>query len=86
MATWLVSKCTTPGRREQYVRKIQEYLDLDVFGKCGLRKLPKSDSDDEKQLDVYRKLLRPYYFYFSFENMSTNSIRNFDGVLDIIDH
>ena len=41
---------------------------MDVFGKCGLKKLPKTDSDDEKQLDVYRKLLRPYFFYFSFEN------------------
>ena len=66
-ATQLVSKCNTPGHREDIVKKLKEEIDIDVFGRCGLKPLPKSEKDD-KHLNVYRKLLRTYYFYLSFEN------------------
>lgn len=65
MATWLVSKCQTPGRREKIVEKLKDLIDLKVFGKCGLKPLlPRTQS----KVETYRGLLQPYFFYLSFEN------------------
>merc|ERR1712226_538722 len=67
VAVWLVSKCPTPGHRGEYVKRLKEYIDIDKFGRCGNKPLEKSKTDD-KNLGIYKKLLRSYYFYLSFEN------------------
>ena len=62
MATWLVSKCHTSGQREKYVSELQKHVDIEVFGRCGLKPiLPRSKA-------AYHNLLPPYFFYLSFEN------------------
>ena len=66
LASWLVSKCVTPGKREIFVNELQKWMRVDTFGKCGQRISPRKDSDSN--VEVYRKLLRPYFFYLSFEN------------------
>lgn len=70
MAAWLASKCETAGRREEYIKELQKYIDIDVFGRCGKRPLPRSIeglSGPDALLLTYRNLLKPYYFYMSFE-------------------
>ena len=39
MVTWLVSKCETPGGGEKYVEELGKYVDVDIFGSCGLKPL-----------------------------------------------
>ena len=70
MAAWLASKCETAGRREGYIKELQKYIDIDVFGRCGKRPLPRSiegQSGPDAIVLTYRNLLGPYYFYMSFE-------------------
>ena len=69
-AAWLASKCETAGRREEYIKELQKYIDIDVFGRCGKRPLPRSIeglSGPDAIVLTYRNLLKPYYFYMSFE-------------------
>ncbi|RUS78860.1 hypothetical protein EGW08_013402 [Elysia chlorotica] len=58
---WFVSNCNTPSRRMDYVRQMQPYIDVDIYGACGTpcpRFQPQCESD----------LLDRYKFYLSFEN------------------
>ncbi len=32
---WVVSNCHTHSRREDYVKIMQKYIDVDVYGACG---------------------------------------------------
>ena len=70
MAAWLVSKCETPGKREIFVKELRKYLlGVKVFGRCGKMSIFPKDSG---KLETYKKLLRPYFFYLSFENTRCN--------------
>ena len=60
-AAWLASNCHTHSEREQYVRELQKYFPVDVYGKCGSKKCP-----DKKKCHEY--LAKNYMFYLSFEN------------------
>ena len=44
--------------RELYIRELQKYMDIDVYGKCGTRF---EDDDDPRYKDEY-------FFYLAFEN------------------
>lgn len=57
-AVWLVSHCHTPSRRENYVKTLQKYVSVDIYGGCGL----KEPEDLENHLNMN------YKFYLSFEN------------------
>ena len=60
---WLVSNCNTQSRRRQYVQQLQNYIDVDVYGRCGTHECPRS-----KESECLRLLSTTYYFYLSFEN------------------
>ena len=60
---WFVSSCNTQSRRHQYVQQLQNYIDVDVYGRCGTRECPRS-----KESECLRLLSTTYYFYLSFEN------------------
>ncbi|GAB6032333.1 Alpha-(1,3)-fucosyltransferase 9 [Chamberlinius hualienensis] len=64
LAAWYVSHCTTEGHREKYVKELQKYVEIDVYGKCGTHHCepPRSPECD-------RKLQSTYKFYMSFENI-----------------
>ena len=63
LAAWFVSNCRTSSRREQYVREMQKYTDVHIYG-CGPHKCPKSKGEY-----CYSELLKnDYKFYLSFEN------------------
>ena len=63
MAAWFVSHCSVPSRREELVKALQVYIDIDIYGSCGPLKCGvKMDKDCDKMLSS------DYKFYLSFEN------------------
>ena len=64
---WFVSHCETQSRREDYVRELQKYIDVDIYGTCGNltcadKVLGRGGACDMDLLD------RNYKFYLSFES------------------
>jgi hypothetical protein len=60
---WIVSNCETDSRREDYVKKLRKYIDVDIYGKCGDFEC----SEDNGSL-CYEMIAKNYKFYLSFEN------------------
>ena len=54
---WIVSHCLTQSKREVFVREMQKYVAVDIYGMCGQR----FSSDVET-------LVKEYKFFLSFEN------------------
>lgn len=69
MVAWFVSNCKTHSRRENYVKELQKYIDVDIYGKCGPLKCPRGD-----EAACNDKLRRDYKFYLSFENRYLHSL------------
>ena len=62
MAAWFVSHCRPPSKRDRFAEKLQKYLPVDIYGRCGPLKCSKKGDD------CYKMLERDYKFYLSFEN------------------
>ncbi|XP_054155619.1 alpha-(1,3)-fucosyltransferase C-like [Oppia nitens] len=60
---WFVSNCETPGHREQYVKQLSKYIDVDIIGKCG-----QQHCDPPRSRHCYERIAKDYKFYLSFEN------------------
>lgn len=58
MAAWLVSKCHPSSQREKYVKLLQTFIDVDIYGRCGN---PAPD-------DILDRISEEYFFYLGFEN------------------
>jgi hypothetical protein len=58
LVAWFVAHCSTPIRREEYVRQLSEFVTVDIYGRCG-KDCP-SNCDDLLRTD--------YKFYLAFEN------------------
>uniref|UniRef100_A0A5S6QI81 Fucosyltransferase n=1 Tax=Trichuris muris TaxID=70415 RepID=A0A5S6QI81_TRIMR len=58
-----VSNCGPPSGRDTYIRALQQYVRVDVYGRCGPLYCPKEQS--EKCLSMLRK---EYKFILAFEN------------------
>ena len=56
----MVSNCDTSGLRENYVRELSKYVDIDVYGDCG-----NMECTSDKKCD---EALLKYKFYLAFEN------------------
>ena len=41
LVAWFVSNCFTPSRREEYVQQLRQYIPIDIFGSCTMRKCSK---------------------------------------------
>lgn len=63
MAVWFVSHCTTQGHREDYVKELQQYIRVDVYGGCGPLKC-----SPPRSKKCYEDAAKKYKFYLSFEN------------------
>lgn len=61
-AAWFVSHCNAFSKRDELARKLQEYVDVDIYGKCGTLVCKRGS----KECDVL--LNTTYRFYFAFEN------------------
>ncbi|XP_066978429.1 alpha-(1,3)-fucosyltransferase C-like isoform X2 [Macrobrachium rosenbergii] len=71
-ASWMVSKCVTPSKREDFVSEFQRHENVDIYGgcgplKCGQRTILHNLKKEKAQSDCY-KLMNSYMFYFAFEN------------------
>ncbi|XP_046545199.1 alpha-(1,3)-fucosyltransferase C-like [Haliotis rubra] len=62
-AAWFVSSCLTQSRREEYVRQLQTYIRVDVYGKCGTM-----NCTSEGEGSCLGLLNTTYKFYLAFEN------------------
>lgn len=63
---WFVSNCNAISGRDRLTQKLQEFVDVDVYGKCGTLRCDRSSSE------CYEMLRRDYKFYLSFENSLCN--------------
>jgi hypothetical protein len=63
LVAWFVSHCPTAGLRERYVEELQKYIPVDIYGRCGSLKCPRTSSE---LCDL--QLKKKYKFYLSFEN------------------
>ena len=59
----IVSHCNTKSKREDYMRELNKYIPVDIFGKCGNR-----TKCDSWRKDCTRDMMKDYKFYFAAEN------------------
>ena len=59
---WLVSHCKTGIKREEYVEKLKEFVEIDIYGKCT------GNECSKKGNDCFQNLSMNYMFYLAFEN------------------
>jgi hypothetical protein len=60
---WFVSNCLETNNRKQYAHELQKYIPVDIYGKCGTKKCPRST-----EAECFEILNRDYKFYLAFEN------------------
>ena len=67
---WMASHCPTSGRREDYVRELSRYMQVDIYGECGDGTLscPRNASHWLSETYCYDLIEETYLFYLSFEN------------------
>lgn len=61
-AAWFVSHCNAYSKRDELTQKLQEYIDVDIYGKCGTLQCEKHSTKCDEMLNT------TYRFYFAFEN------------------
>nr|CAH0111096.1 unnamed protein product [Daphnia galeata] len=62
MVAWFASHCPTHSQREDYVKELSNFIDVDIYGKCGTMEcLPRNSHRCESLLDNYK-------FYLAAEN------------------
>ena len=62
LVAWFVSNCNSRSGRLGYVRELQKFVPVDIYGKCGTLECERHDGSCFKMLD------KDYKFYLSFEN------------------
>ncbi|KAL7642684.1 UNVERIFIED_CONTAM: hypothetical protein RMT77_007249 [Armadillidium vulgare] len=63
MVVWFVSNCKVYSQRSEYVKELQKFIQVDIYGKCGPLKC-----DKKKEEICYKKIESEYKFYLAFEN------------------
>ena len=64
-AVWIVSHCNTFIKREQFVKALQKYINITIYGSCGGRI---SHICPRYTADCLQDLVKDYKFYIAFEN------------------
>lgn len=59
---WFVSNCAARNGRLDYAKKLSQFIDVDIYGSCGTKRCPRTNSDCHKKLNT------EYKFYLAFEN------------------
>ena len=83
MAFWAASNCDTIIHRENYVGKLQEYVDVDVYSKkeclTGSKSLycppeiePIHNHNSRDNANCFTNISSQYWFYLAFENSICN--------------
>ncbi|XP_013415794.1 alpha-(1,3)-fucosyltransferase C [Lingula anatina] len=63
LVAWMSSHCPVSSKRDEYVKELQKYIPVDIYGSCGTLKCGK-----EKDSDCLKMISDTYKFYLSFEN------------------
>ena len=64
MSAWVLSHCNTSSRREAYVEKLRQYIDVETYGDCFGGK----DCSHINQSKCFDSIEKDYKFYLAFEN------------------
>lgn len=64
---WIASNCHTFSWREEYVKELQKYIPVDVFGECGDDFAPWKCGERHIHNECF-DVLNEYFFFLSFEN------------------
>ncbi|KAG0195632.1 Alpha-(1,3)-fucosyltransferase 11 [Mortierella sp. GBA30] len=64
---WIVSNCHASSGREYYVRQLQKYVDIDIYGHCSYRNREWPTHADSSLLTDL-EISSSYRFYLAFEN------------------
>ncbi|KAK6174524.1 hypothetical protein SNE40_017784 [Patella caerulea] len=76
---WLVSMCNNQGKRMEYVKLLQKYIKVDIYGACGTN-WPRS-----KDAEFHQMINSTYKFYLAFESafcedyITEKFYRNYNG-------
>ena len=67
LVVWIVSHCNADSKRDSYMKELQKYIPIDIFGKCvkNIACPPKSNHKNKTCTNVD---LEKYKFYISAEN------------------
>ena len=60
---WFVSNCNARNQRLEYAKDLANYIDVDIYGRCGTKTCPRSSSSQ-----CFDMLETDYRFYLAFEN------------------
>jgi hypothetical protein len=66
MAAAVISHCKAISGRDDYIKELQSFVDVDVFGNCG-KPCPNKYKDGKKG-ECKQIIGKEYKFYLSFEN------------------
>ncbi|VDI38682.1 Hypothetical predicted protein [Mytilus galloprovincialis] len=71
---WIVSHCKTDSRREDYVKELQKYIQVDIYGGCGTLSCQRRHPFELKDHNRCKSYVsQNYKFYLSFENSLCNN-------------
>ncbi|XP_077284919.1 alpha-(1,3)-fucosyltransferase C-like [Arctopsyche grandis] len=65
--TWFSSNCLSKSHREKRIKELQKHIKVDVYGKCGTFKCPRTN-----ETVCFEKMKNDYFFYLSYENSLCN--------------
>ncbi|CAG5125054.1 unnamed protein product [Candidula unifasciata] len=63
LAVAVISHCQTKSLREEYIKELQQYMAVDVYGFCGTKTACR-----KKNNTCLSELVQPYTFLLAFEN------------------
>jgi alpha-1,3-fucosyltransferase len=67
MAAAVISNCDANSNRLKYIKELQRFIKVDVFGKCGQKCPDKFEATDQTG-DCKEIISKKYMFYLAFEN------------------
>ena len=67
MAAAVISNCGASNNRLNYIKKLQQFMKVDVFGRCG-QKCPDKYETTNQKANCKEIISKKYMFYFAFEN------------------
>ena len=67
MAAAIISNCGAKSGRLDYIKKLQSFLKIHIFGKCG-KTCPNTFKSNNQTADCREIISKVYMFYFAMEN------------------
>ena len=74
LVAWVISHCNAASRRDDYIRELSKFIEVDGYGRCAKRGCTVLE-DNQHQKDpknCWRMISNTYKFYLSFENSLCN--------------